>query len=166
MSFTIKTKGINSILNKAKSLDKKIDKPTFNEIGKLIADRIRLKTRTGTSMATDSKLKPLAQSTKKSRQSFARNHQTGLGFRPNKSNLTLSGQLLDSVTHKVNIQDQSVLVTPDGKRSPYGRERSVPDNKKVAEYVSEERPFMGLDDTGIKRVVAILAKRIRELILK
>lgn len=77
----------------------------------------------------------------------ARRRQAGLSTKttPQKSNLTRFGFLLDSLVARVRRLGE-VEIKPDGTR-PDGLT-----NEKVAEYVSEDRPFLNLSDNEIKQL--------------
>lgn len=92
-------------------------------------------------------------------------NKTGSLFAPDRSNLTLTGQMLDSLKSFVNVGKKTVTVAPTGKRRPVGKRRRVLKNTEVAEFVAENgRPFLGLDDKGIKRVKRIVLDDIRRRI--
>lgn len=117
--------------------------------------RVQAFTRTGRSLFNNGeKLKPLKASYVKFRERFQ--GTTGEFFKPKKSNLTFTGQLLKSLKGSANVQKQSVSVFPTGQRSD-GKS-----NKEVAENVAENgRPFLGLDDKGVQRMTQIAIRDIR-----
>jgi hypothetical protein len=78
-------------------------------------------------------------------------------FEPRLSNLTFTGQLLRSITSSVKNGAISIFVT--------GTRRDGLTNEKVAGYVSEQgRPFIGLDERGIKRIKRNAITEIRKFI--
>lgn len=89
-------------------------------------------------------------------------------FKPSKSNLTLTGQLLSSIDYSVKVEDKKIIVEPTGSRDD-GKS-----NKEVAEELARRktrlaprgRKFMGLDDRGFQRIRNIIVEAIRRLALK
>lgn len=80
-------------------------------------------------------------------------------FRPNFSNLTESGDLLDGLTPKANYSRQEISVEVGGKR------HDGEDNKEIAEdLASRGRRFLGLDREGAKTLqVRAKANILRQL---
>lgn len=117
--------------------------------------RVQAFTRTGKSLFENgAKLAPLSESYVKFRKRFK--GKTGEFFKPNKSNLTFTGQLIKSLKGSANVRKQSVSVFPTGQRSD-GKS-----NKEVAQNVADNgRPFLGLDDKGVQRMTQIAIRDIR-----
>lgn len=128
---------------------------SMRKFGEKAADMIRLRTRLGSGVQRDGaekdRLKPLAASTKKKRAQSKLSQFTT----PNRSNLTETGQLLDSVEPK-NPTQRKVTVGPQGPRDD-GKT-----NEEVAKYVSEARPFNHLSKTEIKRIGDDIKRAIRQ----
>lgn len=142
----------------------KVDEKTLQDIGDFAADRIRSFGRLGKSLTSGSpqSFKKLADSTVKSRESFARNNPVGDFFSPRKSNVTQTGQYLESLEGKVTKSTQSVTVEPTGTRDDGDLT-----NKKVGEYLAEGgRPTIGLDATAKLRIVEIFDRAIRNNLRK
>ena len=111
-------------------------------------------TRTGKSLVTESRLKPLSSSYRKFRNSFQ--GFKSQFFRPNKSNLTFTGQLLDSLKGTANVRKQRVQIKPTGRR------KDGLTNEQLAEYVAQQgRPFLGIDEKGLKRIEQIIKRDLR-----
>lgn len=140
-----------------------IDESQLKQIGEFAADRIRSFARTGKSLVTGQpkEFEPLAASTVKSRKSFAANHRTGDFFRAEKSNVTLTGQALESLAGKVEKSKQRVTVEAVGKRD------DGLTNAQVVDFLAEGgRPIMGLDEKGEARVVEMYDRAVRNNIRK
>ena len=73
-----------------------------------------------------------------------------------KSNLTFTGQMLDSI--KVLLSTGKVSIKPTG-----GRNKSDLDNLEVAELVSKERPFNNLSRSEIKQMQNFVAELLKIL---
>lgn len=78
---------------------------------------------------------------------------------PSKSNLTFTGQMLDSLD-VTSARRGEVTVGPTGSR------KGGLTNKEVAGYVSKERPFNNLSKVEQKRMSEIIADILRKLIGK
>lgn len=172
MAFLLKTKGLDKFFAKMRSTFFSLDRQVLTEIGQFSADRIQQFTRIGKSIASDEPqaLKPLSKSYKDFRRGKVTFWKSGKGvtiaakfrsnklnsvdtsfFKPVKSNLTFTGQLLKSIDFKVDTARNSVLIKPTGAR-----------NLKVAGFVSRERPFMGMDRVGRERINNFVKRAIRE----
>ena len=117
-----------------------------------------------TGKAEPVKLKPLSDNYKKWRagkQQFFTNKKTKNVFlskdkkwidKPvlgefgsnNKSNLTLSGQLLDSMTYRVSAKEIYIFIPTSTRRKTNKYDNNDKTNKEVAEYVSKDRPFLAI----------------------
>jgi len=132
----------------------KVSAPVLYQLSEFWTKRIQGFTRAGKSLVTGSKLKPLSLKY----QAFRRTYKGAKGelFKPNKSNLTFTGQMLASLKGYANYNTQTVRVTPTGSRTGGGK------NTDIAEYVTEQgRPFLGLDEKGKKRMSQIILRDIR-----
>jgi hypothetical protein len=84
-----------------------------------------------------------------------------------KSNLTLSGQMLEALDYKSTSKGFTVFVK-NTKRSKIGNEKKTITNDKVAEYVSKQgRPFLALTKSeqnilsrSFQRLLRELARRV------
>ena len=127
-----------------------VSRKNLTRYGNLAIKRIQARTlkgsgvqQTGQLFGRAKKLKPLSASYKKQRRrnsSKLSSHAT-----PNKSNLTFTGQMLESLKlTKINTRNGSFKIEPKGKR-----------NKDVAGFVDEGgRSFLGLttgDVTAIRK---------------
>jgi len=79
---------------------------------------------------------------------------------PNKSNLTFSGQMLESMKI-LKIKKNSVLISPKGRRR-----KSQLTNEEVAERVSGKRPFNNLSDLEIKKLIRFYRLNFGDLLKK
>lgn len=153
----------------------------MRKLGEMVAGMIKLRTRLGYGVASDgaekSLLKPLAKSTIEVRKGNLAFYKSATGkviayepddngakvrlhsdTRPSKSNLTRSGQLLDS-EQVTEVGQGWVHVGPSGERT------DGLTNEKVAEYVSDGgRPFNHLSKVETKRLQDELKRQLREAI--
>jgi hypothetical protein len=161
-----------------------IKKGMFEEIADFMVKRIQAVTRTGYSIAdkTRIKLKGLSESYIQMRKGKVRFRKSKQGhtyalpipderldnvdpnfFRPSKSNLTFTGQMLDAIRYDV-YPDQSKIVVSVNDSDRYGEKLT---NKQVAKHVAANgRPFLGLDQVGLARVSKIIKATIRENLIK
>lgn len=135
----------------------------LNEAGQFIRGRIYQFTKSGRSIAgrEPKRLKELSSNYVDFRRKYK--GPVGENFSPKRSNLTLTGQLLDALTYSIDPVKKIVKVFVANS----SRNNSNISNKTLAEFVSEQgRAFMGLDTQGWKRVISILQKNIRQRLRK
>jgi len=181
MAIKAKWKGLDRLAKLTEDLFS--DKTVFSEQflkdqATFIVERIRSFTRSGKSLALSNKPKKL----KRLSDSYIAVREGAVKFRtingrkvpfaepderlkqvdpeffePRLSNLTFTGQLMRSITSAVKNRVISVFV--DGKRD------DGLTNDEVARYVSAQgRPFLGLDDQGLKRIKRNAITQIRKLL--
>lgn len=143
-----------------------LDLSVLPEIGELVSSRIRAVARTGKTMASGqaTKMPALSASYVKDRKRWrARGEKVGDVFSPARSNLTASGQYLDSIkTTKIDKAKAEVVVGATGKRT--GESLT---NQKLAEYLSEQgRSIWGIDAITRRRIVSMVKADIRNRIRK
>lgn len=102
------------------------------------------------------KRRNLAGSSKGKRKNTAPKIQVGYAFSPGRSNLTLTGQLLEAIEYKVDRYGFQLYISSNKRKD------STISNEQLAEYVSEKRPFFALT-TDEQR---ILERRIETEIRK
>ena len=133
---------------------------TMPTVGKIMKDTIKKRTRLGFGVeaneGTKGKLKPLSPLYKKQRKKLKLSSETS----PSKSNLTLSGSMLDNLDSKVNQQQLKIRVRPKG------RDRKGVGNKQKAGWVSVVRPFLYLSKPEIKRIKKYLSEEIDNIVKK
>ena len=149
------------------------NKEMLGEVGDMAIDMIRQNTRKGTSSVTEEKLAPLSKPWMKTRERIASSQGTHPAYAKKRSNLTLSGQLLDSL--KRSVAGRMVTIFFDGMHIPYrmqtrngiSRVGKLIKNSKLAQYVAEQgRPFFGFSKafelkllTQVKRIVIRYIRR-------
>ena len=141
------------------------DKNTLDEVGELVVKAIQEETRKGRSLVTRRSLAPLRPSTIASRQRYR--GPKGAGFNPRKSNLTLSGQMIDSLDYRTNVGTTTVRVEPFGQRRIVRSGEKRFSNKRVALFATDgsanrkPRPFI-----PVSRLPNRLLQQIREIFVK
>jgi hypothetical protein len=63
---------------------------------------------------------------------------------PKRSNLTLSGQLLESMTYRVSAKEIYIYIPSTSRNKINKYDNNDKTNKEVAEYVSKDRPFLAI----------------------
>jgi len=170
------------------AISKAISNPSLlAELAKGVKQRIYSFTKRGISLVTEDKLNPLSKSYVKWRKTLGsdkpkqkRNYdgfrqkklaifkkkktimKLGDFFSPARSNLTLTGQMLDALSYELDsTKAQFSVFVKDTKRS--GDEKT---NKEVAVEVAKEgRPFLGLDQKGLdlirRKAIADLRRKLK-----
>lgn len=143
----------------------------LNDMGTTIVEDIQFQTKRGKSIPND--LKPFRELTPKwinKRKQISNAQSVSDVFSPKRSNLSLSGQLLDSLQYKI-IGAGKITFSFFGIHKPYKYQKKNGDigkigkqieNKKLAQYVEEQgRPFMGVRDIVKERLKRTLLGYIR-----
>lgn len=145
-----------------KDLKKKVDgalrevlsKDTFNDIGKMTSEQIKTRTRLGKgvpeSEGSFQALKPLADSTVGIRKDKKKAGKLSALTTPNKSNLTETGELLDSL--KYQSTNTEVRIYIEGQQN----------QKKANDQVAQGRKFMNLSKTEVREIIKYLQKKIED----
>jgi hypothetical protein len=131
-------------------------------IGVQAVKSIKGETRLQKDLKNERKQPSLEKSTVKQREyleSFGNN--TGKNYGTAKSNLTMSGQLIESLTFEP-VKGGVRIFVPDTLRTPYktGGKGSKPiTNAELAKHLKDQgREFIGVDDK-IKKILASLVQR-------
>jgi hypothetical protein len=152
-------------------------KETMQELGDEMAERIRKRTRLGKGVSerggAPKPLAPLSQSYKDFRKGKVAFAQSPYGhvypYKPdrkpnlssqtsaNKSNLTFTGQMLDSIK-TISAKVGSAIVSVSGRR------KDGMSNKEVAEFVSVARPFLNLSKPELNALQKLIRQRIDRIL--
>lgn len=155
----------------AKNLEAQItstlkSKSFLKRLGDAAAEAIRSRTRAGYGVsegggfegASQKRLKSLAKSTVKSRIQLAQKGALSSKTTPKFSNLTRTGQLLDSIK-TTSVSQNSATVNPSGRRND-GKT-----NQEVAGYVEDQgRPFNKLTSAEVRKIVNIVESEVVKLV--
>lgn len=168
--MAFKVKGLKALNKRLERLFKKdfVDQTLLEDVAKFSRDRIVAFTRSGRSLSTEDRLKALSEGYKSWRRKLAKGKVRGKKikpdrrwFKPNRSNLTLTGQLLRSIRYKIFSKKRNIDVFATGKRREGGT------NKEVAKDVAENgRPFIGMDKKGEQQITEMVRRQIRREIEK
>lgn len=131
------------------SFDLAFSVQNMRDIGVFANNLIRVRTRLGYGVAASGakrkKLAPLYEGYVNWRRGAAKSGDLSTNTTPKKSNLTFTGQLLDS-TGLIITKDKRVSIGPRGRRSDGGS------NEEIGAKVSKTRPWNNLSDLEIKQV--------------
>lgn len=112
------------------------------------------------------KFQPLKKSTIKKREELAKYNQNGTLFSPKKSNLTLTGKTLNSISFIVSNEKPLVSIVSDGDHPGYvqkngKRTKSVP-FKDILRWQREKgRNVFGVSARMYKTVVSMIKSHLR-----
>jgi hypothetical protein len=147
-------------------------KKLLDEVGKTVVTDIQFQTRRGQSIPENARLKPLSSRWIKDRQLIADATDTNQVYSPKRSNLTLTGQLLDALSWRIVTDKKGTIETFfKGIRRPYFRKskrtgkvteiKTKISNEELAEYVQRDRPFVGVRDQVVRRIKNIVISYLR-----
>ena len=183
---------LSGLSKRVKKLDETIKlaltrEPLLKEIGETAIKDIQFQTRRGINGEDSSKLKPLTRDWVKRRGDLAkRGVPTHAAFSKGRSNLTITGQLLDSIKIKI-IKGATVMIgftgmhkgysipylssfkrkTKDGtqlvnsNRSGMTNPGDEISNAELASHISKSRPFFSIRPEMINRFKSIVIRYIR-----
>ena len=143
-----------------------IDDNYLKALGEKIVKEIQTRTRQGFGVADEGqpkeKLTPLEPSTKRRRNSLKKQGKLSNLTTPNKSNLTETGAMIDSISYKI---EQGVLIfyfkgsDSNGVRN---NEKAYNVSIGVGKDLKNPRPFFNLSDLQIKNITEQLEKKFRQ----
>lgn len=161
-------------INKAqKALREKFKKASrsqklLEDIGETVVKNAVGEVRLGKDPATGKPIAPFknARDYAARRSQIAKRAGRGTSFKPAKSNLTLSGQLLKAVRYTIK-KGQVILEVADTSRKPYGNEKKTPSNRKLAQFQKDaptSRNIIGVSEktreTVANKVRAFLRRNL------
>jgi len=175
----VELKNLNNVIKAIEKVfnNTKKNRRLLREMVDIAVTRIKQQTRAGNELTVEDgkpgrkyKQPPLSEKYKKFRKAVkARGgvtQRTGKRvdpkhFRPGVSNLTFTGQLMDSIKGTINVQAGKITVFPSGKRD------DGLTNKQVTEDLAERgREYLGMDEKGAQRINKVVLKELRRNIRK
>lgn len=127
------------------------------QLAKLAVEMIRTRTRLGKGVpelgAAQQSLDKLETQTKTNRRNMKKRGTLSGQTTPAKSNLTATGEMLDSIKFVVEAGKIEVYIA--GQR-----------NRQVAEYVGEQRPFFTLSKAEVSRLADVIQLAINTYLKK
>ncbi len=121
MSSIIKFKNLEQIERKVKQKIEKIikDRDLLEEIGKYAVDQVKGNVRNRGKDIFGTSYQGLKESTKKSRKYLAKKNSTHSTYSNGRSNLTLTGETMEAIKHKVSSSKPYISVQAEGNHKPY-----------------------------------------------
>jgi|694.fasta_scaffold02549_29 hypothetical protein len=168
MRLKINQKSIDRLESDVKFKLKSVleNKQMLNEVGTLAVDMLKFSSRKGTSPVTGEKFKRLSKPWIKKRAKIAESTRIHPAYSKSRSNLTLTGQLMDAITH--SVVGRTVRIVFDGFHEPYSiktkkgisRVGKRIRNADLARFVAEAgRAFFGFGRVMEQKLLA-QAKKI------
>lgn len=152
------------VFSKIRAAVNDLELDTLPEIAEVIRSRIQSQARAGKTMksGTLEKIKALSPGYVKQRKKWrSRGKELGDVFSPARSNLTVTGQYLDSIkTKSIEKKTATITVGVTG-----GRKGEKLTNAKLAEYLGMQgRSIWGIDNVTRKRITNMVKADIRNAI--
>lgn len=171
MAISFKIKDQNVFAKLESSIKDKMEKvlaseQLLDEVGNFVTDRIRYQARISKPINSQNSFPNLKPSTIANREYLSQFNNTHETYDAGRSNLTFTGQLLDSIKHRIKSAGVIVLEFTGnhrGYKTGSGKlTKSLP-NSKIARYLSE----IGFDifDKALKDNKQVKA-RIRSIVLR
>ena len=134
-------------------------KDTLPDIGDAMIEEIQKRTKLGYGVddnyGSKSPLKKLSDAYKRQRK----NMNLGERGKWNKSNLTLTGSMLESLKARTNKSSYTVTVRPTGSD-----EKGVSNARKAGQQEKDGRPFLYLSTPEIKRISKVLREALDKIV--
>ena len=134
------------------------------EVGEFLVKRIQGETRRGKPYNKERSFPGLKSSTIKGRDNLSRFNKTHPSYSKARSNLTLTGQLVDSIKFKVKLGLYTIF--PKGRRRPYrtGKNsvaKGTPSNETLSGFLSKKG--FDLFDDGVLSNDRKVTKRVNNI---
>lgn len=165
MMTKVRIKNLKSVFN---SIDKVLkntveNQSMYGEIAKFSETRIVQQTRVGKDLSTGDKAEkqPELSSGYIKYRERVKSGKTDIKpdpqfFKPRKSNLTLTGQLLNSIRGTIVKSKRQVVIDPTG-----GRDDNLTNKEVASDLAKRGRTFLGLDKIGVQRIRRIVLDVLR-----
>lgn len=144
----------------------------LSELGDVVIKDIKRIARTGKNPITGGKFIPLSKGWIKRRGQLAETNQTDPTYKQNRSNITFTGQLLNSMGKRINKNILQIMF--EGIHRRYNRSISLLKrsgkplktpkqltNEQLAQYVGELRPFFYVRETLLPQLKSVVIRYIR-----
>lgn len=164
-AFRAQIKGIKNLEETTKKIVRAgiEDKETMQQAGQIIQRSIVGSARTGKNPDGES-FKPLSKAWIKRKARLSEVNTTSEFYKKSRSNLSFTGQLLDSFSFSINKNILSFFFK--GNRKPYkgifkAQLEGPATNAELAESIEKERPFVFLGDKPGKQVTIMIIRQIK-----
>lgn len=147
------------------------DDQLLRQIGDRMIQDIQFQARKGTNPVTGGRFIPLSPKWIKEREKIAQAQSVHPAFKSNRSNVTITGQLLDAL--KQRVVGRLLVIFFDGIHKPYEAKRvrdpgkgnrkigKPLENSLLAQYVNEIRPFFSVREKLLPQLKSIVIRYIR-----
>lgn len=171
MSGTKITIKLDNLKSRIQRLASELKEEKFGEqVRDEIVNKIR---KDGHNFGTGQKHKPLAQSTIEMRSSLSKYNNTHPEYSAEKSNLTFTGRLLNSIKARITAKSKGIVMRIDvsgshapykGKRKTHGKRQS---NKSIRDALAKQgRDPLGLNTASKNKLTQLLIAIMRERLFK
>lgn len=145
----------------------------LTEIGEYVVKNIKASVRQGKDPETGSSYAGLKQSSVNNRRYIAKYNFPSQFYSESKSNLHLSGQLVESITYEIDKGANTIKIAPSGQREPMYTKEGKPigktqlDNFTIGSYHQKgsgnlpQRKLVGVSTRMWKTIVNILKRSLR-----
>lgn len=173
--FKTKVPSLANVRSNVKKIFSEVvkDPDTLNEIGSTLVDQNKKAIRSGVdvggSLLTKTRLPKLSPKWVERKEKLRSTNEASEYYRKGASNLTFTGQLVDSIKHKIEQSKGTVVIFISGKRKPYknlkGRnEKDNPSNEEVAQDLKNK---WGISIVGVTSAMRnIINKLVRKRIVE
>lgn len=146
--------------NARESIEKRVREAIANaKLQNIAADELKREIRSGTNPKTGKNYRQLKESTIRNRRYLARNNPTHPQYSPARSNLTLTGQLIDGIKARFNKASGVLTIFISGKHPGYrGNSGKIKGSSKSRAEIAQ-----ALEDQG--RPVLNISKRFTQFIV-
>lgn len=153
MSYKVKVGKIEK--NISEKLKRSVDASIDNQLANKIVDQIKKRTRLGFGVGPGGKQEKLKALNPNYRNQRARQEDLSGNTTPAKSNLTRSGEMIDST--KGTVKNSTIFISVTGRR----KDGSGLTNDQVREYTEEQgRRFLALTNAEKKALIREIKRRV------
>lgn len=92
-------------------------------------------------------------------------HSAGEFYAHGRSNLTLSGQMLNAISYRVQNNVIKVYINDSNRRPVTKYDKSNKSNREIAEYVSIRRPFFAVTDSEQRILTKEISNQVKNRLL-
>lgn len=169
--------GFRNLKEVMASLRQKVSVPwnqaELNEIGKKARDLIVNSVRSGKNPKLDKPLKELtSEAWIKERESIALSNDRSDVYSKRRSNLSLTGEFLESIIYEAKPSDQKISIRPEGIHEPYASPGSssrpmgspVENSTILKGQKNQGRDILGLSERLNKQIITLMRRLYRKKI--
>jgi hypothetical protein len=168
MMAIIRFKGLDKLEKKFKERVYSVinDKGVLKEVAEHVKKNIKGEVRRAKNPETLEGQPTLKAKSKKSRAHLAKHNKTHSLYRNSRANLTITGQLIDSIVYKLGKSRPFIKFKSYGMHKPYLNSKGKPSgrpvpNKDIIRYQQEAgRTILGISEKSKKTILNIINKAL------